>query len=276
MDAPPYEAQAPSYSSSTSTGALLTPQASQLIELAIEAKVLLFGQYTLKSGRVSPWFFNAGLLYQGVHLSALAEAFAAAIIASNLDFDILFGPAYKGIALAAITALELSRRPGGKNVTFAYNRKEAKDHGEGGNLVGAPLQGKRVLILDDVITAGTAIRESAALIKQAGGEVVGIVEVLDRQERGKGTTSTVQEVEKELGVPVVAVLTLQNILVHLRHSGGYDKQLAAIEACASSQSLIRVHCNADVQIGRSMASSRRPQTSFQLVCRRSRRLQPCT
>jgi orotate phosphoribosyltransferase len=246
-DAPPYGGDAaPSYAGgSSSSTAVVSPAAARLIELSLAAKVLLFGTFTLKSGRISPWFFNAGLLYQGSHLSALASAFATAILASGLEYDILFGPAYKGIALAAITALELSRQPGGKDVTFAYNRKEAKDHGEGGNLVGAPLQGKRVLVLDDVITAGTAIRESAALIAAAGGKVVGIVEVLDRQERGKGSTSTVQEVEKELGVPVITVLNLDNILVYLRAQGGFDKQLAAMEACACWRSCIR-HDVADV------------------------------
>ncbi|GAA97236.1 uncharacterized protein L969DRAFT_43228 [Mixia osmundae IAM 14324] len=208
----------------------LKPYAASLISLSLGSDVLLFGSFTLKSGRTSPYFFNAGLLHSGEKLLALASAFAAAIHESGVQFDVLFGPAYKGIPLAAITCVEL-QRSFGRTVNYAFNRKEAKDHGEGGSLVGAPLKGQRVLIIDDVITAGTAIREAVEIIKLQGGQLVGITESLDRQERGKdGEASAVQSIEKETGVPVIAVMTMKDIIAYLGVKGGMDEQLRAMEA----------------------------------------------
>ena len=212
--------------------ATVSHHAQTLIAQALAARVLIFGTFTLKSGRTSPYFFNAGLLHQGSHLTTLAETYSAAINASTVGpFDVLFGPAYKGIPLAAITAVELYRSHG-RDVGYAFNRKEAKDHGEGGSLVGAPLKGQRVLVLDDVITAGTAIREAVAIIQAAGGTLVGIVESLDRQERGRESSgSAVQEIEREFGVPVVAVMTMRDIIAYLQARGGMDNELKAMEAC---------------------------------------------
>ncbi|QRV96071.1 orotate phosphoribosyltransferase [Ceratobasidium sp. AG-Ba] len=182
---------------------------AQFIKDALEAGALKFGQFTLKSGRISPYFFNAGLLCTGTLLSALAESYATLIateftLDSQPTFDVLFGPAYKGIPLAAATSLTLHSPPSGSgrpaiSTSFAYNRKEAKDHGEGGNLVGASLAGKRVLVLDDVITAGTAVREALDIVKNAGGIVVGVVVALDREEVAPGGTgSTMKDVEQEI------------------------------------------------------------------------------
>ena len=170
------------------------------IEFAIRRNVLRFGEFTLKSGRTSPYFFNAGLFNTGDDLLQLSKAYAAAIARSGLDYDIIFGPAYKGIPLATVTAMALAGS--GTSKPFAFNRKEKKDHGEGGNIVGAPLAG-RVLIVDDVITAGTAIRESIDLIRGAGAEPAGVLIALDRQEKGNGERSAIQEVEQEFGIPVV-------------------------------------------------------------------------
>ena len=167
----------------------------QFIEFAIRRNVLRFGEFTLKSGRTSPYFFNAGLFNTGEDLLELSKAYAAALQRSGLDYDIIFGPAYKGIPLATVTAMALAAE--GNNKPFAFNRKEKKDHGEGGNIVGAPLEGK-VLIVDDVITAGTAIRESMELIRTSGAEPAGVLIALDRQERGAGELSAIQEV-KEIG-----------------------------------------------------------------------------
>ena len=204
---------------------------AELIQTCLSSNVLLFGSFTLKSGRTSPYFFNAGLLYSGSQLATLATCFAQAIIDSGLEFDVLFGPAYKGIALAAITAAELYRLSG-RSVDFAYNRKEVKTHGEGGSLVGAPMKGKRVMILDDVITAGTAIREAIGLIKQEGGQLVGITESLDRQERGKDKKeSAVQEIERETGVPVLAVMTLKDIIGFLEGKADMKEHLDAMRKC---------------------------------------------
>jgi orotate phosphoribosyltransferase len=211
----------------------MSVDSQELIQICLDSQVLLFGSFTLKSGRQSPYFFNAGLLFQGSHLAALAAAYAKMIEQAGLDFDVVFGPAYKGIALAAITVAELSRVYRRPNVGFAYNRKEAKAHGEGGMLVGAPLKGRRVLILDDVITAGTAIRESIEIIKREGGTLVGIAEVLDRQERGKDSPqSAVQQIERETGVPVLAVMTLQEIIRFLESRGDMADELKAMQACA--------------------------------------------
>jgi orotate phosphoribosyltransferase len=184
------------------------------IELAIARNALRFGEFTLKSGRVSPYFFNAGLFDSGAALLTLGRAYARAAIESNVAFDMLFGPAYKGIALAAATAMSLAGQHG-RDVPVAYNRKEAKGHGEGGVLIGAPLGG-RVLIVDDVITAGTAIRESIGLIRANGATCAGVLIALDRQERGNGALSAALEVEKEFGIPVIAIARLDDLLTFSR------------------------------------------------------------
>ncbi|WP_255762614.1 orotate phosphoribosyltransferase [Halomonas alkalisoli] len=191
------------------------------IEFAIEQGVLKFGEFTLKSGRVSPYFFNAGLFRSGRALARLGRFYASAIEASQLPVDVLFGPAYKGIPLAATTAVALADHHD-RDLPFAFNRKEAKAHGEGGNIVGAELAG-RILIIDDVITAGTAIREVMTLIEAAGAEAVGVVIALDRQERGadegKGQ-SAIQEVEARYGMPVISIVTLDMVLAYLEEQGG--------------------------------------------------------
>jgi len=181
------------------------------IELTLQREVLRFGDFTLKSGRQSPYFFNMGRIDSGAALAQLGRAYAAAVVDSGIAVDMLFGPAYKGIALAAATAIALAEQHR-RDLPWAYNRKEAKDHGEGGALVGAPLKG-RVLIVDDVMTAGTAVRESLALIRAHGAEPAGVLIALDRQERGQaGTQSAVQEVTAEFGLPVVAVASLSALL----------------------------------------------------------------
>jgi len=184
------------------------------IELAIARNALRFGQFTLKSGRISPYFFNAGLFDSGAALLTLGRAYARAVVESNVPFDMLFGPAYKGIALAAATAMSLAGQHG-RDVPVAYNRKEAKSHGEGGVLIGAPLGG-RVLIVDDVITAGTAIRESIGLIRAGGATCAGVLIALDRQERGNGALSAALEVEKEFGIRVIAIARLDDLLTFSR------------------------------------------------------------
>jgi orotate phosphoribosyltransferase len=180
------------------------------LDLALERRVLRFGEFTLKSGRSSPYFFNAGLFDSGAALARLGRAYAAAAVRSGLGFDMLFGPAYKGIALAASTAVALAQEHG-RDLPFAFDRKEAKAHGEGGLLIGAPLAG-RVLIVDDVITAGTAIRQSLKLIQEHGATPAGVLIALDRQERGLGALSAAQEVTQELGVPVIAIARLTELL----------------------------------------------------------------
>ncbi|MEJ2515727.1 MAG: orotate phosphoribosyltransferase [Gammaproteobacteria bacterium] len=198
------------------------------IGLSLERGALRFGEFTLKSGRSSPYFFNAGLFHTGAALGALGDCYADAIVASGLEFDVLFGPAYKGIPLAAAAAVSLARRHN-RDVPWSFNRKEAKDHGEGGNLVGAPLEG-RVLVIDDVITAGTAIRESVAIIDAAGATPAGVAIALDRQERGTSERSAVQEVQQDLGMPVISILTLADLLEHLERSPGQEERLAAMRA----------------------------------------------
>jgi orotate phosphoribosyltransferase len=186
---------------------------ARFLELALRAEALRFGEFTLKSGRQSPYFFNAGRFESGTALAGLAACYADAVDAHGLAFDLLFGPAYKGIPLATALACEYARR--GRDLPVAFNRKEAKTHGEGGNLIGAPLEGRRVLIVDDVITAGTAIREALGLIAQAGGEVAGIVIALDRQEAvdpAKTRRSAAQTVAADHGLPVIAVATLADLL----------------------------------------------------------------
>lgn len=182
---------------------------TQFLQLAIQRGVLKFGEFTLKSGRVSPYFFNAGLFDQGSDLAKLGEYYAATIIESGVQFDILFGPAYKGIPIAAVTAAALYTRHG-IDTAYAFNRKEAKSHGEGGSIVGRALSG-RVLIIDDVITAGTAIRESVDIIRAADASLAGVLIALDRQEIGKGKISAVQEVESGFDVPVISIATVSDL-----------------------------------------------------------------
>ena len=186
------------------------PHQRSFIELALARSALRFGRFTLKSGRESPYFFNAGLFNDGEALAVLGKCYAAALQASAVHFDMLFGPAYKGIPLVAATAMALAEHHG-RNVPWAFNRKEAKDHGEGGNIVGRALAGK-VVIVDDVITAGTAIRESVELIRRAGAEPVAVLLALDRQERGQGARSAVQEMEAEFGLRCVSLLTLEDLI----------------------------------------------------------------
>ena len=191
---------------------------SEFIELCTQLGVLRFGSFTLKSGRESPYFFNAGLFNTGAAIAAVGRAYAQALTASELKFDMLFGPAYKGIPLATITAAALAERHQ-RSVPFAFNRKEAKDHGEGGRIVGSPLKG-RVLIVDDVITAGTAIRESIEIIRTSGAEPAGVLLALDRQERASGSDfSAVQEVRSQYQIPVVSVINLSDLMQHVSQSG---------------------------------------------------------
>ena len=186
----------------------------EFLHFVIENSILRFGEFHLKSGRVSPYFFNAGLFSTGSKLGFLAQSYAAAIADLTQDYDVLFGPAYKGIPLAAATALSLSTRHG-IDKPYCFNRKEAKDHGEGGFIVGAPLTG-RVLVVDDVITAGTAIREAVEIIQSAGAQLVSIAVAMDRQERGLGETSAIQEIEQTYGIEVTHIISLQNIIDFLQ------------------------------------------------------------
>jgi orotate phosphoribosyltransferase (EC 2.4.2.10) len=198
---------------------------ASFIDLCLELGVLRFGEFKLKSGRMSPYFFNAGLFNSGRALAELGRHYAAAIQKAGIECDVLFGPAYKGIPLVAATAIALADSFG-RSLPWAFNRKEAKDHGEGGSVVGSPLRG-RVLIIDDVITAGTAIRESIDIIRAAGAEPVGVVLALDRQERGQGELSAVQEVERTFDLPVVSILKLEDLIVYLEGTGNAE-QLAAV------------------------------------------------
>ncbi len=184
------------------------------LEFVIANNILRFGEFTLKSGRVSPYFFNAGLFNTGKKLGFLAKSYAAAIADSEIEFDVLFGPAYKGIPLAAVTVLSLDAEHQMEK-PYCFNRKEAKDHGEGGSIVGAELSGK-VMIIDDVITAGTAIREAVDIIRSNNAELAGITVAMDRQERGTGSTSAIQEIESTYDVNVVSIITLQNIIDYLQ------------------------------------------------------------
>lgn len=197
------------------------------LQFALQQNVLKFGEFTTKAGRQSPYFFNAGLFNDGASTLQLAKFYAQAIIESKVEFDMLFGPAYKGIILAAATAMMLAEQ--GVNVPFAYNRKEAKDHGEGGVLVGAPLQG-RVLIIDDVISAGTSVRESVQLIEAEGATPAAVAIALDRMEKGTGELSAVQEVEQQYGLPVVAIGNLRDLLALLAHHAELGDYLAPVQA----------------------------------------------
>lgn len=203
---------------------------TQFLDFATSEDILSFGEFTLKSGRKSPYFFNAGLFNSGASLAQVGRSYAAAIAEANLDFDVLFGPAYKGIPLVASTAIALSQ-DFGINKPYCYNRKEAKDHGEGGTIVGAKLAGK-VLIIDDVITAGTAIREVMGLITEAGAEATGVVVALDRQEKGNGELSAIQEIETDYDMPVISIINLQQILdyLSLKADNGFKESLEAMKA----------------------------------------------
>jgi len=196
------------------------------IHFAVQQKVLRFGEFQTKAGRLSPYFFNAGLFNDGTSLRNLSQFYAQAILASDIQFDMLFGPAYKGIPLAAGTAIALAEQ--GRNVPYCYNRKEAKDHGEGGTTVGAKLQG-RVLIIDDVISAGTSVRESIDLIRAEGAEPCAVVIALDRMERGQGDFSAVQEVRLNYNIPVVAIATLNDLLGFLQGTPEMVENLTAVQ-----------------------------------------------
>lgn len=200
---------------------------AQFIEAAIDCGALQFGSFTLKSGRESPYFFNAGKFYDGTSLAVLGRCYAAAIVESGVEFDVLFGPAYKGITLAAATAIALSDHYD-RNVPYCFNRKEAKSHGEGGSLVGAPLAG-RVLIIDDVITAGTAIREVMTIIEEAGAKASGVIIGLDRQERGQGNTSAICEIEQQFSIIVRGIITLDDIVGYLYGKSDRNAVREAIE-----------------------------------------------
>ena len=202
----------------------------EFIEFAVARQVLRFGEFKTKAGRLSPYFFNAGLFNDGESMVNLSRFYARSIQASGLQFDMLFGPAYKGIPL--VTGIAMALAAEGRNLPFAFNRKEAKDHGEGGTLVGAPLQG-RVLIVDDVISAGTSVRESVELIRAAGAEPAGVAIALDRMERGLGHLSAVQEVERDYGLPVLAVATLEHLMGYLQ---GHPELAAYREAVAAYRS----------------------------------------
>ena len=208
----------------------------EFIDLALELGVLRFGEFTLKSGRVSPYFFNAGLFNTGYAAARLGRYYAAAIAASDIKFDMLFGPAYKGIPLAALAAASLAEHQD-IDVPFSYNRKEAKAHGEGGSIVGAPLQG-RVLIVDDVITAGTAVREAYQIISAAGAEVAGLAISLDRQERGQGSFSAVQELKQSLSIPVSSIIQLNDLIDILEESNEYADYLEPVVAYRKKYSVI--------------------------------------
>ena len=198
----------------------------EFIDLALELGVLRFGEFTLKSGRVSPYFFNAGLFSSGYAAAKLGRYYASAIAESGIEFEMLFGPAYKGIPLATLAAAALAEHHD-VDVPYAFNRKEAKGHGEGGNIVGAPLSG-RVLIVDDVITAGTAVREAQQIITNAGAEVAGLVISLDRQEMGQGPRSAVQELEQTLKIPVISIVELEDLIDMLEESQEYAEYLEPV------------------------------------------------
>lgn len=197
----------------------------EFIEFALAQNVLRFGEFKTKAGRLSPYFFNAGLFNDGAALDRLSQFYAKAVLASGIPIDMLYGPAYKGIPLVSVTALALARS--GQNLPFAFNRKEAKDHGEGGNIIGTPLAG-RVLIIDDVISAGTSVRESVEIIRDAGATPCGVLIALDRMERGTGLLSATQEVEQDYRIPVVAVATLDDLLAFLKQRPDFAAHETAI------------------------------------------------
>ncbi|WP_119091715.1 orotate phosphoribosyltransferase [Vibrio paracholerae] len=200
----------------------------EFIEFALEKQVLKFGEFTLKSGRKSPYFFNAGLFNTGRDLARLGRFYAAALVDSGIEFDVLFGPAYKGIPIATTTAVALADHHD-VDTPYCFNRKEAKDHGEGGNLVGSKLEG-RVMLVDDVITAGTAIRESMELIQANKADLAGVLVAIDRQEKGKGELSAIQEVERDFGCAVISIVSLTDLITYLEQQGGNAEYLEAVKA----------------------------------------------
>ena len=201
---------------------------TRFIELALEYDVLRFGEFTLKSGRISPYFFNAGLFNTGKALAELGRCYAQAVIDSGIEYDVLFGPAYKGIPLVAVTAMALSIDHG-LDVPYAFNRKEKKDHGEGGMIVGSPLKG-RVLVLDDVITAGTAIREAIDIIEAADAKATGVIIALDRQEKGQQNLSAVQEINDTYNMEVASIVGLSDLISYLEEQGDQQNILTAMKA----------------------------------------------
>jgi orotate phosphoribosyltransferase len=200
----------------------------EFIEFALQRNVLRFGEFTLKSGRKSPYFFNAGLFNTGGDLARLGRFYAAALVDSGIEYDLLFGPAYKGIPIATTTAVALAEHHG-IDIPYCFNRKEKKDHGEGGNLVGSDLKG-RVMLVDDVITAGTAIRESMEIIQANSAMLAGVLIALDRQEKGRGELSAIQEVERDFGCHIVAIIKLADLIAYLSEKPGMEGELAAVQA----------------------------------------------
>ncbi|MFB5142301.1 orotate phosphoribosyltransferase [Vibrio diabolicus] len=200
----------------------------EFIEFALEKEVLKFGEFTLKSGRKSPYFFNAGLFNTGRDLARLGRFYAAALADSGIDFDVLFGPAYKGIPIATTTAVALADHHD-IDTPYCFNRKEAKDHGEGGNLVGSALEG-RIMLVDDVITAGTAIRESMEIIQANGADLAGVLVAIDRQEKGKGELSAIQEVERDFGCAIISIVSLTDLVTFLEEKGTDKEHLEAVKA----------------------------------------------
>lgn len=199
----------------------------EFIEFALEKQVLKFGEFTLKSGRTSPYFFNAGLFNTGRDLARLGRFYAAALADSGIQFDVLFGPAYKGIPIATTTAVALADHHD-MDVPYCFNRKEKKDHGEGGSLVGSALEGN-IMLVDDVITAGTAIRESMEIIQQNGAALSGVLIALDRQEKGKGELSAIQEVERDFNTAVISIVTLGDLVEYLKQNENYAQYLPLVE-----------------------------------------------
>ncbi len=204
----------------------MKPYQREFIEFALSKGVLKFGEFTLKSGRTSPYFFNAGLFNTGADLAKLGRYYASALVESGIAFDVLFGPAYKGIPIATAAAISLFEHHG-QDVPYCFNRKEKKEHGEGGNLVGSELKG-RIMLVDDVITAGTAIRESMGIVKANGASLAGVLIALDRQEKGKGELSAIQEVERDYNAKVIAIITLTDLIVYLAEQPGQEAMLEQV------------------------------------------------
>ncbi len=200
----------------------------KFLEFAMQSQVLRFGEFTLKSGRISPYFFNSGLFNHGLALAKLGRFYAQALMSQNAIFDMLFGPAYKGIPLAAACSIALADQHQ-KDLPYAFNRKEAKDHGEGGNVVGAALAGK-IMIIDDVISAGTSVRESMTIIQQANAQAAGVVIALDRQERGQGDSSAIKEIEQQFAIPVMSIVTLNHVIEFLQQKPNMEENLQAVLA----------------------------------------------
>ena len=205
----------------------MKPYQQEFIEFALKTGVLRFGSFTLKSGRISPYFFNSGLFNSGESLARLGRFYAQAIVESAISFDVLFGPAYKGIPLASTTAIALADHHN-RDIPYVFNHKEVKDHGEGGQLVGAELNGK-ILIIDDVISAGTSVGESVAIIKSENAQAAGVVIALDRQERGQGTLSAIQEVEEQHNMPVISIICLDDLFSYLQQQPALKQHLNAVE-----------------------------------------------